>query len=60
MIGKKKVRVLVTMMPENPEECPFAEYNDISHCYRCMFKFRMNRLCNLSCHKECEYLAEDK
>ena len=51
-------RFLVDVMPKKAEECPFAEYIQMTSKNKCMLQTGMYSRCNLECGKECEKLTD--
>ena len=51
-------RFLVDVMPKKVEECPFAEYIQMTSKNKCMLQTGMYSRCNLECGKECEKLTD--
>lgn len=51
-------KILVDVMPERPEQCPFAEYIAMTSKNTCRLKSSMYSRCNLECGKECDKLKE--
>lgn len=52
-----KTVVYVNHLPEKSEECPFAEYIQMTSKHKCMFQQGMYSRCNLECNMECKYLS---
>ena len=50
----KSIEILLT---EKSEECPFAEYIQMTSKHKCMFQQGMYSRCNLECNMECKFLS---
>ena len=53
-------KILVDKMPSKAEECPFAEYIEITNKHACAFKGGLYSRCKIEINKECDILKEHK
>ena len=53
-------KILVDKMPSKAEECPFAEYIEITNKHACAFKEGLYSRCKIEINKECDILKEYK
>ena len=51
-------RFLVDIMPKKVEECPFAEYIQMTSKNKCMLQTGIYSRCSLECDRECEKLID--
>ena len=53
-------KILVDKMPSKAEECPFAEYIEITNKHAYAFKGGLYSRCKIEINKECDILKEHK
>ena len=53
-------KILVDKMPSKAEECPFAEYMEITDKHTCAFKDGLYSRCKIEMGKECDILKTHK
>ena len=51
-------KIIVDSIPLVAENCPFAEFIQMTNRHKCLLKTGMYSRCNLECNKECDKLAE--
>lgn len=53
-------KIIVDNIPLAAENCPFAEFVQMTSKYKCLLKSGMYSRCKLDCNEECDELTEDK
>ena len=53
-------KIIVDNIPLAAENCPFAEFVQMTSKHKCLLKSGMYSRCNLECNEECDKLTEDK